>query len=153
MTKIGNKILLAGDKFMPEMHLKQSGFTSSSYRPFTRNKEGIQKFKETGDSIYIYKNELGKTCFQHDMAYRDFKDLAKITASDKFLRDNAFNIAKNPKYDEYQEVLLLWFINVLINKTCGSGANNKIKQNQQLAVELHKPTIRKFKKKKSLFFI
>ena len=68
MTKIGNKILLAGDKFMPEMHLKQSGFTSSSYRPFTRNKERIQKFKETGDSKCIYKNELDKACFQHDMA-------------------------------------------------------------------------------------
>ena len=68
MNKIGNKLLLAGDKLMLELHLKESGFSYSSYRPFTRNKERIQKFKETGDSKCIYKNELDKACFQHDMA-------------------------------------------------------------------------------------
>ena len=87
------------------MHLKQSGFTYSARKPFTKNKERIQKFKETGDSRYIYKNELDKACFQHDMAYGDFKDLAKRAASGKFLNDKAFNIAKNSKYDGYQRGL------------------------------------------------
>ena len=66
-----------------------------------KNKETIQKFKETGDTKYIYRNELDKTCFQYDMAYGDFKDLAERTDSDKVLKDKAFNIAKNPKYDGY----------------------------------------------------
>ena len=102
MNEIVNKFLLAGDKFMPEMHLKQPGFTYSACGPFTKKKERIQKFKETGDTSYIYKNELDKVCFQHDMADGDFKNLARRTASDKVLRDKAFNIAKNPKYDGYQ---------------------------------------------------
>ena len=94
---------------MPEMHLKQPRFTYSACRSFTKNKERIQKFKETGDTSYIYKNELDKACFQHDMAYGDFKDLVRRTASDKVLRGEAFNIAKNPKYDWY-----LWFMKFLI---------------------------------------
>ena len=102
MNEIVNKFLLAGDKFMPEMHLKQPGFTYRNCRPFTKNKERIQKFKETEDTSYIYKNEPDKACFQHDMAYRDFKNLARRTASDKLLRDKAFDIAKNPKHDRYQ---------------------------------------------------
>ena len=77
------------------MHLKQPGFTYSFCGPFTRNKERIQKFKESGDTNYIYKNELDKACFQHDMAYGGFKDLAERTVSDKVLKDKAFNIAKN----------------------------------------------------------
>ena len=100
-----NNFLLAGEKFMPEIHLKQPGFTYSACGPFTQNKERIQKFKETGDTNYIYKNELDKACFQHDMAYGNFKDLARRTASDKVLRNKAFNIAKNPKYDRYQREL------------------------------------------------
>ena len=83
------------NQFMPEMHLKQSEFTYSACRSFTKNKERTQKFKETGDSRYIYSNELDKACFQHDMTYGDFKDLARRTASDKALRDKAFNVAKN----------------------------------------------------------
>ena len=70
-----NKFLLAGDKFMPEMHLKQMGFTYSACRPFTKNEERIQKFKQTGDTNYIYKNELDKACIQHDMAYLDIEIL------------------------------------------------------------------------------
>ena len=105
MNEIVNKFLLAEDKFMPEIHLRQPRFTYSVCGPFTENKQRIQKFKETGDTIYIYKNELGKACFQHDMAYGDFKDLKRRTASDKILRDRAFNIAKNPKYDGYQRGL------------------------------------------------
>ena len=59
---------------MHEMHLKQLGFTYSACTSFTKNKERIQKLKETVDTNYIYKNELDKACFQHDMPYRDFKD-------------------------------------------------------------------------------
>ena len=99
------KLLLAGDKFMPEMHLKQLGFTSSACGTFTKNKERIQKFKQTEDTSYIYKNELDKVCFKHDMAYGYFKDLKRRTVSDKVLRDKAFNIAKNLKYDGYQRGL------------------------------------------------
>ena len=75
MNEIVNKFLLACDKFMPEMHLKQPEFTYSACGRLIKNKKRIQKFKETGDTDYIYKNELDKACFQHDMAYGDFKDL------------------------------------------------------------------------------
>ena len=75
MNKIVNKFLLEGDKFLPEMHLKQRRFTYSACGPFTKNKESIQKFKETRDTNYIYKNELNKACIQHYMACGDFKDL------------------------------------------------------------------------------
>ena len=87
------------------MHLIQPGFTYSASRPFTKNKERIQKFKETGNSRYIYQNELDKACFQHDMAYGDFKNLPRRTASDKVLCEKTFNIAKNPKYYGYQRGL------------------------------------------------
>ena len=100
MNEIVNKFLLAADKFMPEMYLKQSGFTYIACGPFTKNKKkGIQRLKETGDSRHIYKNEPDKACFQYDTAYEDFKHLARGTASDEVLRNKAFNIAKNPKYD------------------------------------------------------
>ena len=105
MNEIVNKFLLAGDKYMPEMYLKQSRFTYSACGPFNKNKERIQKFKETGDTSYIYKNELDKACLQHDMAYGDFKDLKRRTASHKMLIDKAFNFAKNPKYDRYERGL------------------------------------------------
>ena len=74
--------------------------------PFTKNKERIQKFKETRDTKYIYRNELDKACFQHDIANGDFKDLVRRTASDKVLRNIAFNIAKSPKYDGYHRGLI-----------------------------------------------
>ena len=73
MNEIVNEFLLAGDKFMPEMYLRQPRFTYSACGPFTKNKKRIQKFKETGDSRYIYQNELDKACFQPDMASGDFK--------------------------------------------------------------------------------
>ena len=94
MNEIVNKFLLSGDKFMPEIHLKQPRFTYSACDLFTKNKERIQKFKEAGDTSYVYKNELDKACFQHDMACGDFKDLARRTFSDKVLREKAFNIGK-----------------------------------------------------------
>ena len=116
-----NKFLLAGDKFMPEMHLRQPGFTYSACGLFTKNKERIQKFKQTGDSRYIYKNELGKDCFQHDMAYGDFRDLAKRIAADKVLRDKAFNIAKDQKNYGYQRGLSSMVYKFFEKKTKGSG--------------------------------
>ena len=109
MKEIVNKLLLAGDKLLPEMYLKQPGFTYSACGSFTKNKEKRRKIKKQkqkiGDSRNIYRNELDKACFQHDMTYGYFKDLAKRAASDEVLRDKAFNIAKNPKYDEYQRDL------------------------------------------------
>ena len=143
---------------MPEMHLKQPGFTYSACGPFTKNKERIQKFKETGDTSYIYKNELDKACFQHDMAYGDFKDLKRRTFSDNVLRDKALNIAKNPKYDGYQKGLASMVYKFFDKISTGSGIdsnnnsnnnnNNNNNNNLQLAEELHKPVIRKFKKRK-----
>ena len=105
MNNIINKFSLAGDKFMPEMHLRLPQFTYSACGPFTKNKQRIQKFKETGDTNYIYKNELDKACFAHDATYSDSKDLTKRTIADKILRNRAFNIAKDPKYDGYQRGL------------------------------------------------
>ena len=150
MNEIVNKFLLAGDKFMPEMYLKQPGFTYSACGPFTKNKERIQKFKETEDTKYIYRNELDKACFQQDMAYGDFEDLAKRTASDKVLRDEAFDIAKNRKYVEYQRGLTSMVYRFFDKKSAGSGittlGNNQCYLDyatQQLAKKLHKPVIKK----------
>ena len=84
---------------MPEMLSKQPGSTFSACGSFNENKERMEKFKETGNSRYIYKNELDKSSFQHDMAYGDIKDLAKRNTSDKVLRGKGFKIASNPKYD------------------------------------------------------
>ena len=156
MNDIINKFLLAGDKVMPKMHLRQPGFT---YRPcglFTKNKERIQKFKQTRDSRCIYRNELDKACFQHDMTYGDFKDLTKRIAADKVLKNKAFNIAKDPKYDGYQRGLAPMVYKFFDKKTKDSGVTNlanksaikSIPQNEQLAEELHKPIIKKFKKRK-----
>ena len=63
MNEIENKLLLAGNKFMPEIHLRQTGFYYSACGPFTENKQRIQTLKDTGDSQYIYQNELDKACF------------------------------------------------------------------------------------------
>ena len=121
MIDIINKYLLAGDNFMPEMHLRQPQFTYIACGPFTKNKEIIQNFKETGDSRSIYRNELDKACFQYHMAYGDFKDLAKRTAADKVLRDKAFNIAKDPKHNGYQRELASLVHKFFEKKTAGSG--------------------------------
>ena len=106
MYKIVDKFLKIGDKFMPEMHLKQPGFTYSACGPFTKSKQRIRKFMETGDTKYIYRNELDKACFQHKMAYGDFKDLKRRTQSGKVLKDKPFKIASNPKHNGYQRGLV-----------------------------------------------
>ena len=100
----------------------------------------------TGNTDFVYRNELDKACFQHDLAYRDFKDLTKRTQSDKVLRDKAFKIASDPKYDGYQRGLASMIYKFFDKKSSGSGIANE--PNYQLAKELHKPIIRKFKKRK-----
>ena len=153
MNAIINKFLLTGYKFMPEMHLKPPGFTFSACCPFTKQRERNNKFMNSGDTRFIYRNDLDKACFQHDFAYSDSKDLVRRTQSDKILRDKAFNIAKNPKYDGYQRGLGSMAYNFFYEKSAiGSGINkeNSIKNppNSERANELNKPIIRKFKKSK-----
>ena len=104
-SNVINKFLLVGDKFMPEIHLRQPQFTYSACGPFTKREQRIQDFRETGDTNYIYKNELDKACFVHDAAYSDSKDLTKRIAADKILKNKAFDITKDPKYDGYQRGL------------------------------------------------
>ena len=146
MNEIVNKLLLVGDKFMPELHLKQPAFTYNACRPFTKNKEIIEKFMQTGNTDYIYRNELDKACFQHDMAYGISKDLAKRTQSDNVLRDKAFKIASDPKYDGYQRGLASMVYKFLDKKSSGSGV--AIEPNYQLANERHGHIIIKFKRRK-----
>ena len=105
MNKIINKFLLTGDKFIPELHLKQPGFAYSAPRPFTKHRERIQEFRQTANLKHLYRNELGKACFAHDTTYSDSKDLAKITISDKILEERIYEIARNRAYDEYQRSL------------------------------------------------
>ena len=100
-----NKFLPVGDKFMPEMHLKQPGFTYGASGPFNKNKKRIQKFMQTRNTNFIYKNELDKACFQHDIAYGKTKDSVKRTQSDKVLKDKAFKIGSDPNYDGNQRGL------------------------------------------------
>ena len=101
---------------------------------------------ETGNTDFIYKNELDKTCFQHDMAYGKSKDLVRRTQSDKVLRDQAFKIASDPKYDGYQRELSSMICKFFDQKSNGSDITNG--SNYQLANELHKPFVKEFKKKK-----
>ena len=94
MNEIIIKFLLARDIFMPEMHLKQPGFTYSAPGPFTKNKERIGKFMQTGNTDFIYKNELYKACFRHDMAYGKSKDLVKRTQSFKIASNSNIMVIK-----------------------------------------------------------
>ena len=127
---------------MPEMHLKQPGFTYSACGPFTKNKERIEKFMKTGNTDFIYKNKLDKASFQNDMVYGKSKDLMKRTQSQKVLRDKALKIASDPKYDAYQRGLASMIYKFFDTKSKGSGITNE--SNYQLANELHKPITKKF---------
>ena len=146
-SNVINKFLLVGDKFMPEIHLRQPQFTYVACGLFTKHEQRIQKCKEPGDTNYIYMNELDKAGFTHDAAYCDSKDLTKRTVADKILKNKAFDIAKDPKYDGYQRGLASMVYKFFDSKVSGSGAK-LIPQNEQLANELHKPIIKKFEKKK-----
>ena len=150
MNKVINKFLLAGDKFMPEMHLRQPQFVYSACGPFTRHKERIKKFKQTGDTRYTYRNELDKACFQHDSAYADHKDLINRTEADKVLRNKAYDIASNSEYDGYQRGLVSMVYKFFDKKSMGSGIKKDTTKSSSLilADELHKPVIKKFNKRK-----
>ena len=146
MNNIINKFLLASDKFLPEMHLRQPQFVYSACGPFTRHRERIKKFKQTGDTRYICRNDLDKACFQHDFAYADNKDLINRTKADQVLKDKAYNIASNPEYDGYQRGLASMVYKLFDKKSIGSGF---VKDNSLiLADELHKSVIKKFNKRK-----
>ena len=156
MNEIINKFLLVGDKFMPEMHLKQPGFTYSACDPFTKHVERIKKFKETGNTSYIFKNELDKVCFKHDSIYADYKDLLNRTRADKVLRERAYEIASDNKYDGYQRGLASMVYTFFDKKSSGSRVRkvNRKKtgaiseSSVKLADELHKPVIKKFSRRK-----
>ena len=120
MNNIINKFLLAGDKFMPEMHLRQPQFIYSACGPFTRHRERIKKFKQTGDTRYIYRNDLDIACFQHYSVYADNKDLINRTKANKVLRDKVYNIAGNPEYDGYQRGLASMVYKFFDKKSMGS---------------------------------
>ena len=126
MNEIVNKFLLVGDKFMPEMHLKNL----------------VLLIVLVVHSDFIYKNKLDKACFQLDMAYGKTKYLVKRTQSDKVLKDKAFQIASDPKYNGYQRGLVAMVYKIFDKKSKGSGIANE--PNYQLANELRKPIIRKF---------
>ena len=139
---------------MPEIHLRQPQFTYSACEPFTKHEQRTQKFRETGDTNYIYNNELDKACFVHDAAYSDSKDLTKRTVADKILKNKAFDIAKDPKYDGNQRGLasmVYKFFDSKVaspgKKSVGSGAK-LIPQNEQLAEELINPSLENLKKEK-----
>ena len=133
--------------FMPDMHLKKLQFAYSTCGSFTKNKDRIHKCKETGNSRYIYRNELDKACFHQDMVYGDFKDLAKRTAVDKDLRDKGFSVAKDSKYDGCQTGLASKVYTFFDRKTAGSGIKF-IPKSEQLAEELHNHINRNFKRKR-----
>ena len=136
MNEIINK-LLAGYKFILEMHLRQPEFTYSACGPFTENKEKIKKFKETADSRHIPQNEIDNAFFQH-MIYGGFKGLNRRTAADKVLLDKTFNIAKR----------LLTLLLLLVNITSGGTIRNEIISNKELAEELRKPILENLIKEK-----
>ena len=135
---------------MLEMHIKQPGFTYSASGPFTKNKERSEKFMQNENTNSIYRNEFDMACFQHDMAYGKSKDLAERTQSEKVLRDKAFRIASDPKYDGYERRLASMVHKFFDKKPSGSGIANQ--PNYQLANELHKPIIRKFIKRSLFIF-
>ena len=83
MNNVINKFLLAGDKFMPEIHLRQPRFTYSACGTFIKHEQRIQKFNKTVEKNYVHKNEFDKACFVHDAAYSDSIDLTKRTVADK----------------------------------------------------------------------
>ena len=150
MNNLINKFLLAGDKFMPEMHLRQPQFGYSACGPFTRHKERIKEFKGTGDTRLLYRNELDKACFKHDAAYAKYKGVENRLISDQKLRNSGYDIASNPKYDGYQRGFASKVYKFLdskvapLDKKTGKGKKN----NKILAEELHKPVIKKFNKRK-----
>ena len=124
MNKFVSKFLLTADKFIPELHLKQPGFTYSACGPFSKHRERIKKFRETANLKHLYRNELDKACFTHNATYSDSKDLANRTTSDRNLKERPYEIAINRNYDENQ-----------ISKCCllDKKTGQRISLNEQLA--------------------
>ena len=117
---------------MTEMYLRQPGFTYSACGSFTKKQRKNAKiYKETGDSQYIYQNELDKASFQHDMSYGDFENLTRRTTSDKILSDKALNIAKNPKYNRFQRGLASMVYKFFDKKVVGGAVKNENTTNQR----------------------
>ena len=161
MNNIINKFLLAGDKVLPEMHLRQPRFVYSASGPCTRHEKRIKEFKPTGDMRLLYRNELDKACFKHDAAYAKYKDVENRLMSDQKLRNSAYDIASNSKYDGYQRGLASMVYKFFDSKVApldkktmsgkGNAKHNSVERtgnNKILAEELHKPVIKKFNKGK-----
>ena len=151
MNKIINKFLLTVDTFMPELHLKQPGFTYSACGPLAKHRERIKKFKESGNLKHLYGNELGKSYFAHDAAYSESKDLAKRTIAGTISKNRSYEIARNHGHDVYQMVLAKLVYKFFDKKTRSGGiATSKagVSVNQQIAEDLHKPEAKKIKKRK-----
>ena len=152
MNNIINKFLIAGDKFMPEMHLRQPQFVYSACDPFTRHKKRIKEFKRTGNTCLLYRNELDQACFKHDVACAKYKDVENRLISDQKLRNSAYDISSNPKYDGYQRGLASMVYKFFDSKVAPldkkTMSGKGIKNNKILAEELHKPVIKKFNKRK-----
>ena len=141
MNNVISKFILTADKFMPETHSKDLKVgTYSACALFTRHKDRINKFYQTGDTNYIYKNELDKACFAHDAAHSDFKDITNRAAADKILRDKAYKIAKDLKYYGSQRGLAS-MVHKFFDKTFKGSGVKSTPQNGQLVDELHKPII------------
>ena len=145
INNIINKFFIVGDKFIPEMHLRQPKFVYSACGPFTRHKERIKEFERTGDMRLLYRNELDKACFKHDAAYAKYKDAENRLISDQKLRNSVYDIASNPVYDGYQRGLASMIYKFFDSKVAPLEG---IKNNEILAEELHKPVIKKFNKGK-----
>ena len=138
---------------MPEMHLKQPGFTYSACGSLKTNKELKSLCKQETQTLFTETNLLkpDKACFQHDMVYGKSKDLGKRTQSDKVLRHKAFKIGSDPKYDGYERALDSLVNKIFDKKSSGSG--NAAEPNYQFANELQKQVIRKFKKRKVYYLL
>ena len=117
MIKVVDTLMFVGDRFLPKLYLRQPRFTYSVFGPFNKHREKIRKFKETDDLGHIYQNKLDKTCFTYDAAYSDSQDLTKRTISDKTLKDKAYEIAINSKYDRYQRGLVNMVYKIFDKKT------------------------------------
>ena len=146
MSNIFNTFLLAGDKFIPEMHSRQPQFVYSACGLITRHKERMKEFKRTGDTRLLYRNELDKACFKHDAAYTKYKDVENRLISDQKLKNSAYDNASNPEYDGYQRGLASMVYKFFDKKSMGSGIARD--SSSILADELHKPVIKKFNKRK-----
>ena len=144
MNQIVNTFVLVDDTFMLEMHLKQPDFTYSACGPFKRIKRRIEKLMQTGNTNFIYKNELDKDCFQHDMAYGKSKDLGKRAQSNKVLSNKELKNASDPNYDGYQRGLTSMVYNFFSKKSSGSGVANE--PNYQLANEIHNQLLKNLRK-------